>query len=110
MCFFDCLHDMGDPVGALRNVKGALAPGGTIMLVEPMAGDTVDDNVNPVGAAYYASRPCCAPRARAARRSGPPWAPRPARPASREVAAEAGITQFRRVAETPFNMVLELRP
>jgi SAM-dependent methyltransferase len=110
VCFFDCLHDRGDPVGALRNMKGALAPGGTIMLVEPMAGDTVDENVNPVGAAYYAfSTLLCTPSSRS-QEVGAALGAQAGEGRLREVAAEAGITQVRRVAETPFNMVLELRP
>ena len=53
VCLFDCLHDMGDPVGAARHIRQALAPDGTLFLVEPMAGDGLEDNLNPVGRAFY---------------------------------------------------------
>jgi len=110
VCFFDCLHDMGDPVGALRNVAGTLAEGGTIMLVEPMAGDSIDENINPVGAAYYAfSTLLCTPSSRS-QEVGAALGAQAGEARLRETAADAGITQVRRVAETPFNMVLELRP
>ena len=110
VCFFDCLHDMGDPVGALRAVRSTLADGGTIMLVEPMAGDDVDQNINPVGAAYYAfSTLLCTPSSRS-QEVGAALGAQAGEARLRDIAAEAGITQFRRAAETPFNMVLELRP
>ena len=110
VCFFDCLHDMGDPVGALRSVAGSLAPGGTILLVEPMAGDTIDENINPVGAAYYAfSTLLCTPSSRS-QEVGAALGAQAGEARLREVATEAGFTHLRRVAETPFNMVLELRP
>jgi SAM-dependent methyltransferase len=107
---FDCLHDMGDPVGAARHVLGTLAPGGTWMIVEPAAGDRVEDNLNPVGRAYYGfSTLLCTPAslsqdvgAALGAQAGP------ARIA--EVVTEAGFTHFRRVAETPFNHVYEVRP
>ena len=110
VCFFDCLHDMGDPVGALRTVRSSLADGGTIMLVEPMAGDDVDENINPVGAAYYAfSTLLCTPSSRS-QEVGAALGAQAGEARLRDIAAEAGITQVRRAAETPFNMVLELRP
>jgi SAM-dependent methyltransferase len=110
VCFFDCLHDMGDPVGALRNVRSTLADGGTIMLVEPMAGDAIDDNLNPVGAAYYAfSTLLCTPSSRS-QEVGAALGAQAGEARLRDTAQEAGISQVRRVAETPFNMVLELRP
>ena len=80
------------------------------MLVEPMAGDTIDDNINPVGAAYYAfSTLLCTPSSRS-QEVGAALGAQAGEARLRDVAAEAGITQVRRVAETPFNMVLELRP
>jgi 2-polyprenyl-3-methyl-5-hydroxy-6-metoxy-1,4-benzoquinol methylase len=107
---FDCLHDMGDPVGAARHVRSTLAPEGTWMIVEPAAGDRVEDNLNPVGRAYYGfSTLLCTPAslsqdvgAALGAQAGP------ARIA--EVVTEAGFTRFRRVAETPFNHVYEVRP
>ena len=89
---------------------GSLAPGGTILLVEPMAGDTIDENLNPVGAAYYAfSTLLCTPSSRS-QEVGAALGAQAGEARLREVAAESGLTHVRRVAETPFNMVLELRP
>jgi SAM-dependent methyltransferase len=108
VCLFDCLHDMGDPVGALTHIRGALAPGGTVMVVEPMAGDTVEENLNPVGAAYYGfSTLLCTPNSL----SQPVAAALGAQAGEarlRDVADQAGFTSVRRVAETPFNLVLEI--
>lgn len=107
---FDCLHDMGDPLGAARHVREAIAADGTWMIVEPAAGDTVEENLNPVGRAYYGfSTLLCTP----ASLSQPPGAAlgTQAGPARiRAVTAEAGFTRFRRVAQTPFNHVYEVRP
>jgi SAM-dependent methyltransferase len=109
VCNFDCLHDMGDPVGAARHTASALAPGGTYMIVEPMAGDSLADNLNPVGRMYYgASAVVCTanalsqePRLALGAQAG--------EPALREVLEQAGFSHVRRAAETPFNMVLEAR-
>ena len=107
---FDSLHDMGDPVGAGRHVREVIDPDGTWMIVEPAAGDRVEDNLNPVGRAYYGfSTLLCTP----ASLSQPPGAAlgTQAGPARiREVTAEAGFTRFRLVAQTPFNNVYEVRP
>jgi SAM-dependent methyltransferase len=109
VCFFDCLHDMGDPVGALRAIRSALAPDGTLMLVEPMAGDSVEDNLNPVGAAYYGfSTLLCTPSS-LSQEVGAALGAQAGEARLRAVATEAGFTSVRRVAETPFNMVLELK-
>ena len=107
---FDCLHDMGDPVGAARHVLSTLAPDGTWMIVEPAAGDRVEDNFNLVGRAYYGfSTLLCTP-ASLSQAVGLALGAQagPARIAA--VVAEAGFTRFRRVAETPFNHVYEARP
>ncbi|HMJ76708.1 MAG TPA: methyltransferase [Iamia sp.] len=110
VCFFDCLHDMGDPVGALTQARGLLAPGGTLMLVEPMAGDRVEDNLNPVGAAYYGfSTLLCTPSS-LSQDVGAALGAQAGEARLREVAVAAGFTSLRRVAETPFNMVLEVTP
>ena len=110
MCFFDCLHDMGDPVGALARARELLAPDGTIMLVEPMAGDRLEDNLNPVGAAYYGfSTLLCTPSS-LSQDVGAALGAQAGEARLREVAAAAGFTSLRRVAETPFNMVLEVTP
>jgi 2-polyprenyl-3-methyl-5-hydroxy-6-metoxy-1,4-benzoquinol methylase len=109
IAFFDCLHDLGDPVGALRSAGAHLNDGGTVLLVEPMAGDQVEDNLNPVGAAYYGlSTLLCTPNAI----SQEPQLVLGAQAGEarlRLVADQAGLSQFRRVAETPFNLVFELR-
>jgi SAM-dependent methyltransferase len=107
--FFDCLHDLGDPVGALESAKQHLADGGTILLVEPMAGDAVEDNLNPVGAAYYGfSTLLCTPNS-LAQETATALGAQAGEKRLREVAASAGLGQFRRVAETPFNLVFEVR-
>ena len=109
VCLFDCLHDMGDPVGACAHIRGALEPGGTLLLVEPMAGDAVEDNLNPVGAAYYGfSTLLCTPSS-LSQEVGAALGAQAGEARLREIATDAGFTSVRRVAETPFNMVLEVR-
>lgn len=107
---FDCLHDMGDPVGAARHVLQALAPDGTWMIVEPAAGDHVEDNLNPVGRAYYGfSTLLCTP-ASLSQEVGLALGAQAGEARIREVVTTAGFTRFRRAAETPFNFVFEARP
>ena len=107
--FFDCLHDMGDPVGAARHVRQSLAPGGTWMLVEPFANDRLEDNLNAVGRLYYsASTLLCTP-ASLSQEVGLALGAQAGEKRLREVMMEAGFTQVRRVAQTPANMVLEIR-
>ena len=107
---FDCLHDMGDPVGAARAVRDLLAPDGTWMIVEPAAGDRVEDNLNPVGRAYYGfSTLLCTP-ASLSQEVGLALGAQAGEARIREVVEAAGFTRFRRVAETPFNLVFEARP
>jgi SAM-dependent methyltransferase len=107
---FDCLHDLGDPVGAARHVRGTLAPDGTWMIVEPQAGDRVEDNLNPVGRAYYAfSTLLCTP-ASLSQDVGLALGAQAGEARIRDVAEAAGFTRFRRAAETPFNLVFEVRP
>ncbi len=107
---FDCLHDMGDPVGAARHVRSTLAPDGTWMIVEPQAGDRVEDNLNPVGRAYYAfSTLLCTP-ASLSQEVGLALGAQAGEARIRDVVEAAGFTRFRRAAETPFNMVFEARP
>jgi SAM-dependent methyltransferase len=109
IAFFDCLHDLGDPVGALRSAKQHLGDGGTILLVEPMAGDAVEDNLNPVGAAYYGfSTLLCTPNS-LAQETALGLGAQAGEARLREVAGKAGLRGFRRVAETPFNLVFEVR-
>jgi SAM-dependent methyltransferase len=107
---FDCLHDMGDPLGAARHVLGTLAPDGTWMIVEPQAGDRVEDNFNPVGRAYYGfSTLLCTP-ASLSQEVGLALGAQAGEARIREVVTAGGFTRFRRVAETPFNLVFEARP
>jgi SAM-dependent methyltransferase len=109
-CVFDALHDMGDPVGAASHVRSLLAPDGTFLIVEPMAGESVEDNVNPIGRLFYsAGLFICLAHAKSqggAQQLGPQvpeetW---------RELLADAGFTRFRRATQTPFNRVFEARP
>jgi 2-polyprenyl-3-methyl-5-hydroxy-6-metoxy-1,4-benzoquinol methylase len=106
---FDCLHDMGDPVGAARHVRASLAEDGTWMIVEPAAGDRVEENLNPVGRAYYAfSTLLCTPCS-LSQDVGLALGAQAGEARIREVVTQAGFTRFRRVAETPFNIVYEAR-
>jgi SAM-dependent methyltransferase len=107
---FDCLHDMGDPVGAARHVRDSLAPDGTWMIVEPAAGDRIEDNLNPVGRAYYSfSTLLCTP-ASLSQDVGLALGAQAGEARIREVVTSAGFSRFRRVSETPFNIVYEARP
>ena len=108
--FFDCLHDMGDPVGAARHVLKSLAPDGTWLLVEPFANDRLEENLNPVSRAYYAfSTMICTPASKA-QEVGLGLGAQAGEARIRQVVTEAGFTRFRRAAETPFNIVYEVRP
>ena len=107
---FDALHDMGDPVGAARHIRSRLAADGTFMLVEPYANDDLSDNLNPVGRMFYsASAMICTP-ASMNQEVALALGAQAGEARLAKVAREAGFTQFRRAAETPFNLVLELRP
>ncbi|TDW91428.1 class I SAM-dependent methyltransferase [Kribbella sp. VKM Ac-2566] len=107
---FDALHDMGDPVGAARHVREALAPDGTWLLVEPMAGDQVEDNLNPVGRAYYGfSTLLCTP-ASLSQPVGLALGTQAGPARIQDVTTAAGFSRFRTVAQTPFNLVFEVRP
>jgi SAM-dependent methyltransferase len=109
ICFFDCLHDMGDPVAAARHAAEVLAPDGTVMLVEPFANDRVEDNLSPVARLYYAASTtlCCAHSIAEGGKLVLGAQAGEARLA--EVFRKAGFTHFRRAAETPFNLILEAR-
>lgn len=109
ICFFDCLHDMGDPVAAIQYAAQALTPGGTIMLVEPFAQDRLEHNLSPISRLYYAGSTtiCCAhaiseggKMVLGAQAGEARWA---------EVFRKAGFTHFRRAAETPFNLIFEVK-
>ncbi|HRP75416.1 MAG TPA: class I SAM-dependent methyltransferase [Rhodocyclaceae bacterium] len=110
VCFFDTLHDLGDPVAAAQHAAAALAPDGTVMLVEPFANDRVEDNLSPVARLYYAASTtlCCA---HAISEGGKLVLGAQAGEARlADVFRKAGFTRVRRAAETPFNLVLEVRP
>src|SRR5487761_353716 len=107
---FDCLHDMGDPLAAARHVRGALKPDGTWLIVEPFAADETAGNMNPVGRVYYNfSTLLCVPNA-LSQPGGYSLGAQAGQAAIRQVATDAGFTRFRRAAETPFNLVYEVRP
>ena len=107
---FDCLHDMGDPAGAARHVRGTLKPDGTWMIVEPRAGDRVEQNLNPVGRVYYAvSTLLCTP-ASLSQDVGLALGAQAGEARIGDVVTAGGFTRFGRVAETPFNLVFEARP
>jgi len=110
IAFFDCLHDMGDPVNVARHARQAISDDGTAMIVEPFAGDRVQDNLNPVGRVMYgASTQICVPVSLA--RNGPALGAQAGEARIREIMVdEGGFTHFRRATETPFNLVLEARP
>jgi SAM-dependent methyltransferase len=109
VCFFDCLHDMGDPAGACAHAREQLAPGGTLMLIEPFAGDDITANLNPVGAAYYGfSTLLCTPSS-LSQDVGAALGAQAGEARLREIVISAGFATLRRVAETPFNIVLEAR-
>lgn len=107
--FFDCLHDMGDPVGAASHVRKSLAPDGTWMIVEPFAQDHVKDNLNPVGRVFYSvSTLVCTP-ASLSQEVGLALGAQAGEARLRDVAAQGGFKHFRRAAETPFNLVFDVK-
>ena len=110
IAFFDCLHDMGDPIGVSKHARQALRNDGTAMIVEPFANDRVQDNLNPVGRVMYgASAQICVPVSLA--RNGPALGAQAGEARLREVVVGGGgFTRLRRATETPFNLVLEARP
>jgi SAM-dependent methyltransferase len=110
VCVFDCLHDMGDPVGAAAHIHETLAPDGTWMIVEPFAGDSVQANLNPVGRVFYgASTVICTP-ASLSQEVGLALGAQAGEARLAEVIKEGGFKTVRRATETPFNLVLEARP
>ncbi len=110
VCLFDALHDMGDPVGAARRIRQALAPDGTLLLVEPNAGNALEHNLNPVGRAFYGlSTVICTPGS-LAQEVGLGLGAQAGERQLASVLREAGFTHVRRATETPFNIILEARP
>ncbi len=110
VCIFDALHDMGDPTSVATHIRRRLAPDGTWLLVEPRAGDRIEDNLNVVGRIFYsASTFICTPASRA--QDGAACLGAQAGPAVlRQVTERAGFTRFREAVDSPFNLVLEVRP
>ncbi|UCF36108.1 MAG: class I SAM-dependent methyltransferase [Acidobacteriota bacterium] len=109
VAFFDCLHDMGDPVGALSHAREMLNPDGSCLIVEPFAQDAMIDNMNPVGRVYYSfSTVICTPSA-LSQEGGMSLGAQAGEARLREVAAKAGFSEFRRATETPFNLIFEAR-
>jgi len=107
---FDCLHDMGDPVGAARHVRQSLSGDGTWMIVEPLAGDRVEDNFNPFGRVFYGfSTLLCTP-ASLSQEVGLALGAQAGEARIRDVITTAGLTRFRRASQTPVNAVYEVRP
>jgi 2-polyprenyl-3-methyl-5-hydroxy-6-metoxy-1,4-benzoquinol methylase len=106
--FFDCLHDMGDPVGAMKRAWAALAPDGSTLIVEPMAGNTVEENFNPIGRTFSAaSTLCCTSNSLA--QNGPALGAVASEAALKETVLAGGFKTFRRATETPFNRIYEAR-
>ena len=109
ICFFDCLHDMGDPVGAARHAYQALKADGTVLLVEPFAGDHLQENLNPVGRLFYAASTfICTPNS-LSQEVGLGLGAQAGESRLRNVFMEAGFTRFRRATATPFNLIFEAR-
>ena len=107
--FFDCLHDMGDPA-ASTHVRSTLKKDGTWMIVEPFAGDKLEDNLNPIGRAFYgASALICTP-ASLSQEVGLALGAQAGEKRLREVVTSGGFSQFRRATQTPFNLIFEARP
>jgi 2-polyprenyl-3-methyl-5-hydroxy-6-metoxy-1,4-benzoquinol methylase len=107
---FDCLHDMGDPIGAAAHVRSTLSTDGTWMIVEPFANDKVEDNLNPIGRVFYsASTLICTP-ASLAQEVGIGLGAQAGESRLREVVMAGGFRRFRRATQTPFNLILEARP
>ena len=109
VCAFDCLHDMGDPVGAAAHIRDSLKPDGTWMIVEPMADGRLEGNLNPVGRLFYsASTMVCVPTS-LSQEVGMALGAQAGEARLREVIAQGGFSRIRRATETPFNMILEAR-
>jgi SAM-dependent methyltransferase len=110
IAFFDCLHDMGDPEGAARYARSVIADDGTVLLVEPFADDHVEDNLNPIGRAFYGFSTVICTMASKAQEVGLALGAQAGEARWRGIFADAGFTRFRRATETPFNLILEARP
>ena len=109
VAFFDCLHDMGDPVGAAKHVRSSLKPEGTWLIVEPAAGDRLEDNLNPVGRIFYAASTMICTPASKSQEVGLALGAQAGEARLRDVVTRGGFARFRRATETPFNLILEAR-
>jgi SAM-dependent methyltransferase len=109
ICFFDCLHDMGDPVGAARHVRETLNPDGTWLIVEPFAHDRLEDNLNPIGAVFYAASTMVCTPASLSQEVGLALGAQAGEARIKKVVHEGGFSRVRRAAETPFNLILEAK-
>lgn len=110
VAFFDCLHDMGDPQGAAKHVLESLDPNGALMLVEPFAGDTIEDNLNPIGRIFYgASTMLCTPASKS-QEVGLALGAQAGEARLAQILKAAGFKRVRRATQTPFNLILEARP
>jgi SAM-dependent methyltransferase len=106
----DCLHDMGDPEAACRHIRAALEPDGTLLIVDPLAGDRLEDNLTPLGRAYYAASTLnCVPTS-LSQPGGLALGAQAGEARLRDVVTRAGFSRFRRAIEAPFNLVIEARP
>lgn len=110
VCFMDCLHDMGDPVGAARYARGALATSGAVLLVEPFAGDRIEQNLTPVGRLFYAASTMVCTPASLSQEVAAGLGAQAGEQRLASILNEAGFTRIRRATETPFNLILEARP
>jgi 2-polyprenyl-3-methyl-5-hydroxy-6-metoxy-1,4-benzoquinol methylase len=110
VAFFDCLHDLGDPVGAAAHVRESLAPGGSWMIVEPFSHDRLRDNLNPVGRIYYAGSTMVCTPCSLAQEVGLGLGSQAGELRLRQVVTAGGFTRMRRATETPFNLVFEATP
>lgn len=110
ICFFDCLHDMGDPVSVARHARESLADNGSVMLVEPFANDRVEDNLNPIGRIYYSASTtlCCAHSL--SEYGGVALGAQAGEQTLASVFGKAGFSKFRCAMKTPFNLILEAQP
>lgn len=109
ICFMDCLHDMGDPVGAAQHAAAALKPDGSVLLVEPAAGDRVEDNINPVSRMYYAASTAVCTPCSLSQDVGLALGAQAGPARLSDVMVDAGFASVRQIAATPFNIVLEAK-
>jgi 2-polyprenyl-3-methyl-5-hydroxy-6-metoxy-1,4-benzoquinol methylase len=107
---FDCLHDMGDPVGVAREIRKRLSPDGTWMVVEPFANDRLEENINPIGRIFYAASTLLCVPSSLAQEVGTALGAQAGEARIRAVATQSGFTRFRRATQTPFHLVYEMRP